>query len=105
VLKFYNVDAGGHVSTARKVCPACSVGIFMAKHFDRLYCGKCGTTFKLEASQIEKKKEKVKVEAVVEEAVVKKAKKPVDDKKGAKGGKTDAKAAKEEKGKAGKKWY
>jgi len=99
VLKFYNVDAGGHVTTARKVCPACSVGIFMAKHFDRLYCGKCGTTFKLEASQIEKKKEKVKVEVVVEDVVVKKKKEAKKDAKGAK----DAKGGKDAKKEAPKK--
>jgi len=67
VLKFYNIDGAGHITPARKMCPTCGVGIFMAKHFDRLYCGKCGTTFKLEASQIEKKKVVVKKEEAVEE--------------------------------------
>jgi len=74
VLKFYNIDAGGHITPARKMCPTCGVGIFMAKHFDRLYCGKCGTTFKLEASQIEKKKVVEKKVEVVEEKVEKKPK-------------------------------
>jgi len=105
VLKFYNIDASNHVTNARKVCPTCGVGIFMAKHFDRLYCGKCGTTFKLEASQIEKKKEKVKVvEAPKEDAPTKKKAAPAKDaKKGvAKDGKADAKAGKAD-AKAGKK--
>jgi len=93
VLKFYNIDAGGHITPARKMCPTCGVGIFMAKHFDRLYCGKCGTTFKLEASQIQKQKEKKKEEVVVEETT----KKPKKD-TAAKGGKE----AKKETAKAGK---
>jgi len=92
VLKFYNIDAGGHITPARKMCPTCGVGIFMAKHFDRLYCGKCGTTFKLEASQIEKKKEKKKEEVVVEEVATKKKKEP--KKEAAKPGKDSKDAAK-----------
>jgi len=100
VLKFYNIDGQGHITPARKMCPTCGVGIFMAKHFDRLYCGKCGTTFKLEASQIEKKKEKVKKEeAPVEEPKggKKAAAAPKKDaKKDDKGGKEAAKPAKKE---------
>jgi len=105
VLKFYNIDAGGHITPARKMCPTCGVGIFMAKHFDRLYCGKCGTTFKLEASQIEKKKEKKKEEVVVEEVATKKPKKE-QKKEAAKPGKDAkevAKPGKEAKKEAAKK--
>ena len=29
----------------RKQCPNCGPGTFMANHFDRVYCGKCTTTF------------------------------------------------------------
>ena len=31
----------------RRVCPdaACGPGTFMASHFDRQYCGKCGLTY------------------------------------------------------------
>jgi small subunit ribosomal protein S27Ae len=45
VLKFYKVDASGKVERLRKQCPNCGPGTFMATHFDRVYCGKCATTF------------------------------------------------------------
>ena len=32
----------------RKQCPQCGPGIFMATHFDRVYCGKCATTYLVE---------------------------------------------------------
>ena len=84
VLKFYTIDGNGNVSRTRKSCPSCGVGVFMAKHFDRLYCGKCAVTFKLDPSQIEKPSQKKKEEkgAAEEEDKAKKA-----DKKKAKKGK------------------
>mmetsp|Transcript_32928 Transcript_32928/g.72744 ORF Transcript_32928/g.72744 Transcript_32928/m.72744 type:complete len:160 (+) Transcript_32928:70-549(+) len=45
VLKFYKVDDSGKVQRLRKQCPNCGPGTFMATHFDRVYCGKCSTTF------------------------------------------------------------
>ncbi|KXZ52073.1 hypothetical protein GPECTOR_10g1096 [Gonium pectorale] len=45
VLKFYKVDDSGKVQRLRKQCPNCGPGTFMATHFDRVYCGKCGNTF------------------------------------------------------------
>jgi small subunit ribosomal protein S27Ae len=39
------VDDSGKVSRLRKQCPQCGPGIFMATHFDRVYCGKCTTTY------------------------------------------------------------
>ncbi|THU55944.1 hypothetical protein C4D60_Mb11t11980 [Musa balbisiana] len=48
VLQFYKVDdATGKVSRLRKECPnaECGAGTFMANHFDRHYCGKCGLTY------------------------------------------------------------
>ncbi|KAK4842258.1 hypothetical protein QYF36_018692 [Acer negundo] len=46
VLQFYKVDDSGKVQRLRKECPntECGVGTFMANHFDRHYCGKCGFT-------------------------------------------------------------
>ena len=41
MLKFYKVDDSGKVQRLRKVCPQCGPGIFMATHFNRVYCGKC----------------------------------------------------------------
>ncbi|CAN7056340.1 unnamed protein product [Brassica rapa subsp. trilocularis] len=47
VLQFYKVDASGKVQRLRKECPnaTCGAGTFMASHFDRHYCGKCGLTY------------------------------------------------------------
>eukprot|EP01024_Parvocaulis_polyphysoides_P052465 TRINITY_DN51844_c0_g1_i1.p3 TRINITY_DN51844_c0_g1~~TRINITY_DN51844_c0_g1_i1.p3 ORF type:complete len:153 (-),score=25.75 TRINITY_DN51844_c0_g1_i1:97-555(-) len=52
VLKFYKVDEDGKVQRLRKVCPEpiCGPGIFMATHFDRVYCGKCGLTYRYDKS-------------------------------------------------------
>ncbi|KAL9262384.1 Ubiquitin-ribosomal protein eS31y fusion protein-like protein [Drosera capensis] len=46
VLQFYKVDGDGKVTRLRKECPnsECGAGTFMANHFDRHYCGKCGLT-------------------------------------------------------------
>ncbi|KAL0845011.1 hypothetical protein Bca101_018257 [Brassica carinata] len=47
VLQFYKVDGSGKVQRLRKECPnaTCGAGTFMASHFDRHYCGKCGLTY------------------------------------------------------------
>ena len=47
VLKYYKVDGNGKITRLRRVCPdpACGPGTFMASHFDRQYCGKCGLTY------------------------------------------------------------
>uniref|UniRef100_A0A7S1G6Q9 Ubiquitin-like domain-containing protein n=2 Tax=Bicosoecida sp. CB-2014 TaxID=1486930 RepID=A0A7S1G6Q9_9STRA len=47
VLKFYKVDDSGKITKLRRECPSpeCGVGVFMAKHYDRFYCGKCGGTY------------------------------------------------------------
>ena len=46
-LKYYKVDGNGKITRLRKVCPdpQCGPGTFMASHFDRQYCGKCGLTY------------------------------------------------------------
>jgi small subunit ribosomal protein S27Ae len=45
-LKFYKVDPNGKITRLRRECPSeeCGAGVFMASHFDRQYCGKCGLT-------------------------------------------------------------
>jgi small subunit ribosomal protein S27Ae len=51
VLKFYKVNDGtGAVSRLRKECPneTCGAGVFMAAHWDRYFCGRCGMTFQFE---------------------------------------------------------
>jgi len=47
VLKYYKVDENGKITRLRRECPApdCGAGTFMASHFDRQYCGKCGLTY------------------------------------------------------------
>ncbi|CAH2080529.1 unnamed protein product, partial [Thlaspi arvense] len=47
VLQFYKIDDSGKVQRLRKECPnaECGAGTFMANHFDRHYCGKCGLTY------------------------------------------------------------
>ena len=49
VLKLYKVDDSGKVERLRKECNAatCGPGVFMAHHFDRVYCGKCGVSYRL----------------------------------------------------------
>ena len=49
-LKFYRVDDDGKITRLRRECPHenCGAGVFMATHFDRHYCGKCGLTYKHE---------------------------------------------------------
>jgi len=41
-LKFYKVDDDGKIVKQRLDCPVCGVGVFMALHHDRHYCGRCG---------------------------------------------------------------
>eukprot|EP01138_Halocafeteria_seosinensis_P001309 gb/GECG01001345.1/.p1 GENE.gb/GECG01001345.1/~~gb/GECG01001345.1/.p1 ORF type:complete len:152 (+),score=30.05 gb/GECG01001345.1/:1-456(+) len=50
VLQYYRVDDSGKVEKLRKECPHedCGVGVFMATHQDRYYCGKCQMTFQFE---------------------------------------------------------
>jgi len=44
--KYYKIEGDKLVRTHR-VCPKCGPGFFLANHYDRWSCGKCGyTTFK-----------------------------------------------------------
>jgi len=40
---FFKVE-GNKVTTTRKYCPRCGLGVVMAEHKDRVACGKCGYT-------------------------------------------------------------
>ena len=55
-LQFYKVDGDGKVTRLRKECPnaECGAGVFMANHFDRHYCGKCGLTYVYSKEETEK---------------------------------------------------
>ena len=35
---------GKQVVRTHKHCPKCGPGIYMAEHYDRVHCGKCGYT-------------------------------------------------------------
>eukprot|EP00210_Caulerpa_lentillifera_P002582 g2476.t1 len=50
VLKMYKVD-GQKVERLRKQCPKCAPGVFMAMHFDRVYCGQCTLTYLYECEE------------------------------------------------------
>ena len=81
ILKCYKVD-GEKVVRLRRMCEVCPPGTFLAEHDDRLYCGRCRTTYAKLAdkakAQTQKKKqpkaEKPKVEEA-KEAPAKKGKK------------------------------
>ena len=81
ILKCYKVD-GEKVVRLRRMCEVCPPGTFLAEHEDRLYCGRCRTTYAKLAdkakAQTQKKKqpkaEKPKVEEK-QEAPAKKGKK------------------------------
>src|SRR5216117_2534794 len=41
--KFYKID-GNRITRERANCPKCGPGVFLAKHGDRMSCGRCGYT-------------------------------------------------------------
>merc|ERR1711991_515089 len=51
VLSYYQVDSTGKITRLRRECPTCGAGVFMANHFNRLYCGKCGLTFQFQGDE------------------------------------------------------
>ncbi len=50
VWKLYE-KKGDSVSRKNKSCPKCGSGVYMAKHKDRLTCGKCGYMEKTSSSE------------------------------------------------------
>jgi len=40
---FYRVE-GGKIRREKPFCPKCGAGVFLAKHKDRVSCGRCGYT-------------------------------------------------------------
>ncbi|CAD8186279.1 unnamed protein product [Paramecium octaurelia] len=59
-LKLYNVDNKGVVQRSHKQCPQCPQGVYMAKHFDRHYCGTCHQTFRMDEATIKANLEAIK---------------------------------------------
>ena len=44
ILQYYKVD-GEKVARLRRMCEVCPPGTFLAEHDDRLYCGRCRSTY------------------------------------------------------------
>jgi small subunit ribosomal protein S27Ae len=44
ILKYYKVE-GDKVVRTRQMCKVCPPGTFLAEHSDRLYCGRCHTSY------------------------------------------------------------
>ena len=71
ILKCYKVD-GEKVVRLRRMCEVCPPGTFLAEHEDRLYCGRCRTTYakladKSKQQAPKKKQPKAEKPKVVEE--------------------------------------
>jgi small subunit ribosomal protein S27Ae len=93
-LSLYGVDAKGNVTYNKKPCPNCGPGLYMAKHWDRFYCGTCHTTIRMDPETIRINEEAIKKKRAALEAEKKQKEKEAADKAPAKGVKKDAKAAK-----------
>ena len=54
-LSLYTVLEDGSVVKTRRECPGpnCGTGVFMANHYDRQTCGKCGLTIMLNVEDSE----------------------------------------------------
>ena len=60
ILKCYKVD-GEKVVRVRRMCEVCPPGTFLAEHEDRLYCGRCRSTYtKLVDKEKQQKQQKKK---------------------------------------------
>ena len=74
ILNYYKVD-GEKVARLRRMCEVCPPGTFLAEHDDRLYCGRCRSTYtklvdkdkKKEPKKKQPKAEKPKVEETKEQ--------------------------------------
>nr|MDO8134884.1 30S ribosomal protein S27ae [Candidatus Njordarchaeum guaymaensis] len=42
VTAYYKIQDGGGLQRKLKACPRCGPGTFLAEHYDRFSCGKCG---------------------------------------------------------------
>ncbi len=40
----YKIDKSGAVTSTKRSCPRCEKGTYMAEHFNRFACGRCGYT-------------------------------------------------------------
>ncbi|XP_049848219.1 uncharacterized protein LOC126313307 [Schistocerca gregaria] len=56
ILRHYRVNEDNKVERLREECPApnCGPGVFMARHFNRMYCGRCHLTNFFETTEVQK---------------------------------------------------
>ena len=59
ILKYYKID-GEKVARLNKMCEVCPPGTFLADHADRLYCGRCRSTYTkvVDKSKVQQQKKK-----------------------------------------------
>ena len=84
ILSYYKVD-GEKISRLKRMCEVCPPGTFLADHEDRLYCGRCRTTYKKAVDPNKKQDKQKKKQGKVEKPKVEEAKEaPKKGKKGKK---------------------
>merc|ERR1711907_452661 len=55
ILRYYQVGGNNEIPRLRKECPYCGATVFMAMHYDRYACGKCGARIMFKDSQAQVK--------------------------------------------------
>jgi small subunit ribosomal protein S27Ae len=93
-LSLYKVAGDGKATETHKLCPNCLHGIFLAKHWDRYYCGKCHTSIRLDEETIKANYEIIKAK---EAKIAAEKKKAAADAADAKAGKKAKKEVKKKK--------
>ncbi len=84
VLSYYKVD-GEKITRLKRMCDVCPPGTYLADHEDRLYCGRCRSTYKKNVEQGKKVSQPKKKQAKSEKPKVEEAKEaPKKGKKGKK---------------------
>ena len=83
ILKCYKVD-GEKVVRLRRMCEVCPPGTFLAEHEDRLYCGRCRSTYAKEGEKAKSQGQKKKQPKVEKPKVEEKQEAPKKGKKGKK---------------------
>jgi small subunit ribosomal protein S27Ae len=83
VLNYYKVD-GDKISRVGRMCDVCPQGTFLADHEDRLYCGRCRTTYTKEGAKDKKQAPKKKQQKAEKPKVEETKEAPKKGKKGKK---------------------
>ena len=83
ILKCYKVD-GEKVVRLSRMCDVCPPGTFLAEHEDRLYCGRCRSTYTKLVDKEKQQKQKKKQPKAEKPEVVETKEAPKKGKKGKK---------------------